>query len=911
MNAEQKNELYHLGQALVESIDNLMEWNKEGAKTNPLVQRDSHDHELNLLGKKLVARKISSSSLRPPCVGVFGPSQAGKSYLVNTLTRPESGNLMVRFGSKNVDFLKDINPGGERESTGVVTRFTLSDPRVQDERYPVEARILSESELIKVLANSFFSDFNHQANQFRQDGHEIIPPDSETVRSRIKELEQLAGSDLQPGLQPEDVLDIGNYLKNSFKKGVEFLNCGGQDFFWEYAIRLAPRLTANQRARMFGLIWWDLPVFTSLYERLASALNQLSHPSECLLPVSALDGSDGQDSLVDAQLLSSLGDTNGSATVLPVVDMDKQSEVTIPKPMLAALVAELRLPLPKENVRWEFLSSLDVLDFPGARSRFNIEDLDKFQSDDSDISLEGQLLLRGKVGYFFERYTMDQELSSVLMCIPPGPLEVLEVITMVNKWVDTSFPNPEDRSEVDPALFFVMTKMDDSLGVKGGDTEEKERQRWEARLKSNLLEKTQSSDWIHDWDGRPFRNSFWLRNPFAKRVDFMEYEQPSSDSGPWKEIGVHPEHHERIERYKQFFINDETVKKHFEDPSVAWDAALSANDGGIGLIVEGLKPISNPQVHQKRLLKLVAGVCSGLSTIMNKYYDGEQGEEVSKKQQLYTSVKPSLLKLAQEFRMWNLLETLLPETDQLRELYQSVVTGADEESKSEDSLTTELAGDIDLNDWFMEQSGSSPSPTSGSGLNKTAVAYADRVVDTWASRIRACAQDEQIAKDLGMSPDYFASLVEELVTSAQRLDLKTTVAQGLDPSESSLGVTWETIMDRQVTLTRFLMGEYFGQLGLARVPINQRPNSPPNNSERHVFQPFSTSNGLAPLEENAKPMGTLGGLDWIIALEGLFVDNAGFQGEHSLSADLNDRLKVLINEIGEVKARERVLSGTD
>jgi len=66
------------------------------------------------------AERLARAAGRPMCAGVFGPSQAGKSYLVEVLARPEDGALRARFpGHDPVDFLAEINPIGEKEATGL------------------------------------------------------------------------------------------------------------------------------------------------------------------------------------------------------------------------------------------------------------------------------------------------------------------------------------------------------------------------------------------------------------------------------------------------------------------------------------------------------------------------------------------------------------------------------------------------------------------------------------------------------------------------------------------------------------------------------------------------------------------------------------------------------------------------
>ncbi|MEI7606687.1 MAG: virulence factor SrfC family protein, partial [Rhodospirillaceae bacterium] len=74
------------------------------------------------------ARRLDQAAERKVSVGVFGPSQAGKSYLISALARRGSAPLMADFGGAAKDFLAEINPPGGTESTGLVTRFTMDRP---------------------------------------------------------------------------------------------------------------------------------------------------------------------------------------------------------------------------------------------------------------------------------------------------------------------------------------------------------------------------------------------------------------------------------------------------------------------------------------------------------------------------------------------------------------------------------------------------------------------------------------------------------------------------------------------------------------------------------------------------------------------------------------------------------------
>ncbi|MEE4379423.1 MAG: virulence factor SrfC family protein, partial [Candidatus Competibacteraceae bacterium] len=70
-------------------------------------------------------RRLDQAVQRPMCVGVFGPSQSGKSYLISALARKGTAPLLADFAGQPVDFIRDLNPEGGRESTGLVTRFTV------------------------------------------------------------------------------------------------------------------------------------------------------------------------------------------------------------------------------------------------------------------------------------------------------------------------------------------------------------------------------------------------------------------------------------------------------------------------------------------------------------------------------------------------------------------------------------------------------------------------------------------------------------------------------------------------------------------------------------------------------------------------------------------------------------------
>src|SRR3546814_19036970 len=76
-------------------------WVQETAATAPSVANQSHSLVGAARRAANLGRKLSGAAGRRACVGVFGPSQAGKSYLVSALARRPGGSL-IRSAERRV-----------------------------------------------------------------------------------------------------------------------------------------------------------------------------------------------------------------------------------------------------------------------------------------------------------------------------------------------------------------------------------------------------------------------------------------------------------------------------------------------------------------------------------------------------------------------------------------------------------------------------------------------------------------------------------------------------------------------------------------------------------------------------------------------------------------------------------------
>jgi hypothetical protein len=136
----------------------------------------------------------------------------------------------------------------------------------------------------------------------------------------------------------------------------------------------------------------------------------------------------------------------------------------------------------------------------------------------------------------------------------------------------------------------------------------------------------------------------------------------------------------------------------------------------------------------------------------------------------------------------------------------------------------------------------------------------------------------------------------------QRNELTDRLAAALHPAESNSSVTWESIVDRQVTVTKSLMSDFLNHLGMSNIPLIDRPGVPPDNPKRRVFEPYPAFSDSPPLQEVPINVPTLIALDWVVGLQKMFTDNAGFSGADRLPPELNLAL-------GELIGRARLTAG--
>lgn len=835
-----------------------------------------------------LARKLSGAAGRRNCVGVFGPSQAGKSYLVSALARPKMGQLQAAFGALRKDFLTEINPPGDRESTGLVTRFTVHGGGVLDPEHPVELRLLTETDLVKILANSFLSDFD-------PNNMTVAVPDEARIRELIAAAQAAATQPPAAHLDEIALYDLGDYFQRNFAARIRALN--GADY-WEALIRHAGRLPLAKRAQLYAPLWGGLDSFTELFVTLAGALERLGHPTDAHATLTALIPRDRSiiDVMLVKQRLGTPEDAADTVGVRPLVGGALAAPALVPRAVLCALVAELKIVM--NDRPWPFFEHTDLLDFPGARSRLKLACLPSDAGERTEQVRE--LLLRGKIAYLFQRYTEERELTAMLLCMPPSVAEVKDLAALVRGWIEvTHGATPDLRAKVRNALFLVLTKFDMEFLEKGGETSESRLGKWDRRLDASFLELYGKDGWPQDWDGRPFDNALFLRNPGMKQEHLMDYaptERAADGSQRLVEVGPAKRQATLLAEYRAAFENSRLCATHFRNPAEVWDATFEPNDGGIALLVRRLDAVLDPNLKANQIRQRLLEESAHLLGSLKRFYHADDDLSRREREQALNNLRIRLnaaLKPSEYALFGVLLDRLTVKEPDAVEIFRNVAA-------LKMDRTSPLAAPVaepDDDPWADDPWATDPvAPAAGPAVVKApsdrSEIFAERVMNAWTEALRNLSQDTGLLAHAGLSADTVDDLVQEVIVGANRLGIRAEIAEGVRAQVEAANTRWDDVADRAVGIALMRLNDYVAYLGYGATEEDRRPGFPeaPKPRQRAVFTLPPVPHGLPPLDGRRLPMERERFIDWGVSLRQLGIDNITFAGGREIDEQQNRAL---------------------
>lgn len=822
---------------------------------------------LELRRLRNTAKRLGSVSDKPITAGFFGLSQAGKSFLISALAADERGKLETKFDGQQLDFIKHINPpGGGKEATGLVTRFTRKQTQ-SVAGYPLELRLFSEIEVAKILVNAYFNDFDKERVEY-----EITQG---RVNSLLKSLSSKRTSSTVSGVTEDEVVDLQDYAQDSFGKSLAVL----QGNYWANATEIAPYLNIPQRAELFSILWGEIQDLTDIYIQFATTLSKLGNPDVVYAPLSAVvkqtenGGLSQADSIMNVDMLERLGtDRDEQIDIRPRgIDGEVSGSVSISLAELTALTAELVFPLINPT-RVPAVEHVDLLDFPGYRGRLAITSLSEVK-EGNPVS---QLILRGKVAYLFERYTDSQEMNILIVCTPSTKQsDVNSVGPVLERWIQkTQGDSPEHRAKRKPGLLWAITMFDMRIGQDLSKDEELLKISWGAGglLKQTILERFGNYEWFNNWSNeRPFNNVFLVRKPGFK-VAFLEVDGDN-------EVSVNDSEKSQLALLKRTFCQDPDIQKHVANPEQAWDAMMLLNDGGMKRISDYLEQIALPEVKDNRLTEqLNERIHHIVENRFSNWYQSDGEEEVARKQQLAQKLVNELFRKPKS--VGELLRQLQLPEQTIRSLYFSDLEEVleDEEEKQEEPVFDLFGSSTNI-----------VQPQSAVEKTQDSI-FAQAVFKAWVQHLRNLTSDHKLMQYLDLSVDNVENLVNELVTGANRLKLEQHLSRIALRNENS-GSKRDQLAERQVFTMSTTIADFIAWLGYSEVALKDRPESKANVGQVIFEQrPIEQHNGLPKLNDHTSRYDDHYRLDWLVAFGWFATNNAGHSAGREINSSQNAAL---------------------
>ena len=248
------------------TLNSLTDWVIQTRSDSRQVSQLADSLLVNLQRIKSRVRRVNALHQQPITLGFYGHAQEGKNSLLAALQRPSNERVEIMLGDKSLDYLTHINPGNTPPSIAV--RFTQT-PFIALPQYPLQLALFSECELVYQFIKEY---------QQRKAPRTLA---SSLISQRLSELETRCLPDIICEDYAEDIaLVLQEYRRLQPRRSR--LN----ETLEARMSLLAPRLSVNDRAELFALLWNEDRDLTQKWLRLALLLEQLGHPEHVLAPAS-------------------------------------------------------------------------------------------------------------------------------------------------------------------------------------------------------------------------------------------------------------------------------------------------------------------------------------------------------------------------------------------------------------------------------------------------------------------------------------------------------------------------------------------------------------------------------------------------------------------------------------------------
>ncbi len=793
------------------------------------------------------AQRLAAAVNTMSCVAVVGPRRSGKTQLVSALVERGNAALTLRFEGiqDNIAFAKQIVPEGGRLGASAVIRLSAK-VRPAPQNFPISVRLMSLADLIKIIGSAYIKAVPQRRDEL---------PDVVKVRALLQDALGRFSPAPVAGLREDDVWEVRDYFAARFVEE-PMLGVLAAAGFWEFLAEHCTRLANADRARLLSLIWGGLEPLSGLFVQLADALGRLGFGREASCALDAILGLDQRtgrfvrraDSILAAQTLTGLTGEDASEAI--VVRTELGQWVSLSRPVLCALATEVRLPV--RGYASELLDKADILEMPAIEPREPVPRLARALS--TDASLSAHLFMKAKAVLLLERYAADNEITSLVLCIDPSTRKLGELPRLVGDWVERAHgADATEREPNDNGLFIAFTKLDRELTdpVRRGERRVDIGQRIVSVLGEDL---GREYSWPLNWTpGRPFDNVYLIRSAGSKLKHLCEYDAQGRETGYRTTVA------DRIDRARLDFLESSAVKAHVADPASVWNEAMELNDGGVTYLAQSISSVCDMRVKHRQVLSSLTGLRQAMKDRLQRYYVSDnQAVQQSRRHGAALLVVRRIRQCAEGARLGAMIRALQMSESEFGDVLTNLV-----------QLRQHLAG--------LGEEEPAAEPT----------AFARASVTHWIEQMRTGANAANAGRRFLLPPAVLASLVDELIVGAGRLELENSIAERIEAATA--GEEDET---RRVAVAAMcaatVIGEYVMWLGCTDSRSNSRPRRK-GKREIPIFPPRAAVD-LARLAEAEAASEERFFADWSQAFTMLVAENAAALREGDLNTEQNRRL---------------------
>jgi hypothetical protein len=865
-------------------------WLEKYKGTHPLFSQFIKDIKYDLYKIKQCKKAISTRM----GLAVYGASQAGKSYFVSNLIRHNSRNFNVNFGDYSVDFLKVINPPGGKESTGLVTRFTV-EKFSSPPGYPVKVKLLSEIDLVKLLVNSVVNDFS-------DDESADINLELAEIEATLEKFDNNFNNIASP-VSREEIYSLQRYCSNFRQYQNTRLQAMRQSRFWDRAIELIPFIGFKDRAALYNLLWGNIEMYNSLFISLGSVLEKFKHPEFAFCPQEVLFKNENNtfsrsnNSIIDVTTLDLL-DSDISKKCNIFIEKSGLFEVNVTD--ICALTSEITLHVDFETS--DIFDKMDLLDFPGARSRKQNPRTPKVLNA-SDTKINN--FLRGKIAYLFDSYSENFNINSLVICVGPSNLEVVGISDLIEDWVGNTYGfKSSDRINKPNALFLVLTKFDQEFNFDSGKNIDESY--WVPRITASIIKPfalhCPKTNWVNEWTpNNSFNNVFWFRNPQTDQSGLIKYEGKPGES---LECGILSAKDEIISKLKSFFLQDLDVNKYFNDPLLAWEAGLSLNDGGASYLVENLRLTCNPNLKVEQIATIQNEIVYKWKTELSKHYIVIGDEALSyRKMELAKSTLTQFASLLQRNVLGEFLSLLQLDTGELIAYYrkcrhefersrQSFATTQDRNQK-DDVIDKDIFDELGIVAVQIDKASESEKKSNNLSNNFSENFIHEFIYD-WKEKVKFKVAGSITKNYFNLNINFINDFLDEIEIAIRRTDIKSELIRILSELESNVMADKRAQQWYQLSIFSATFNEFIFYGCKPKNFMNPYKVVSFDGKEKIVFNVNNSSDNIV-VKEETFDFSKMYLYDWLHAIQYSIRNNFDIEYDINFDPDRNEALKKLFD----------------